>query len=89
VHGAFNLLELIRRPRELPLHSQNGDREKSGVKTLGYAAYGLADRAPRQVIVTCHNRPRIERKFDNVLDWNEIHRTNSVGVLAGYEHGLG
>ena len=43
---------------------QNGDRGKSGVKTTGYAAYGLEDRTPRQVASVYNKRSQIEKSYE-------------------------
>ncbi|WP_241430479.1 ISH3 family transposase, partial [Natrinema limicola] len=49
-------------PMAVNVTYQNGDRGKSGVKTTGYAAYGLEDRTPAQVATIYNNRSQIEKR---------------------------
>jgi hypothetical protein len=42
----------------------NGDRGKSGLKQIGYAAYGLEDRTPPQVAKIYNHRARIAKSYE-------------------------
>jgi hypothetical protein len=63
---------------------QNGDRGKSGVKTTGYAAYGLEDRTPRQVARIYDNRSRIEKSYEKFREARALTTTPSTTIRLFY-----
>ncbi len=63
---------------------QNGDRGKSGVKTTGYAAYGLEDRTPAQVTTIYHKRSRIEKSYEKFREARALTTTPSTTIRLFY-----
>jgi len=63
---------------------QNGDREKSGVKTTGYAAYGLEDRTPRQVATVYNKRSQIEKSYEKFREARAMTTTPSTTIRLFY-----
>lgn len=63
---------------------QNGDRGKSGVKSTGYAAYGLEDRTPRQVARLYDNRSRIEKSYEKFREARALTTTPSTTIRLFY-----
>jgi hypothetical protein len=63
---------------------QNGDRGKSGVKTTGYAAYGLEDRTPRQVAQIYNHRSRIEKSYEKFREARALTTTPSTTIRLFY-----
>jgi len=58
----------------------NGDRGKSGVKTTGYAAYGLEDRTPQQVARIYNHRSRIEKTYEKFREARALTTTPSTTI---------
>jgi len=56
---------------------KNGDRGKSGVKTVGYAAYGLEDRTPAQVATIYNKRSQIEKSYEKFREARALTTTPS------------
>jgi len=63
---------------------QNGDRGKSGVKTTGYAAYGLEDRTPRQVATVYNKRSQIEKSYEKFREARAMTTTPSTTIRLFY-----
>jgi hypothetical protein len=63
---------------------QNGDREKSGLKQTGYAAYGLEDRTPRQVARIYNDRSRIEKSYEKFREARALTTTPSTTIRLFY-----
>jgi len=63
---------------------QNGDRGKSGVKTTGYAAYGLEDRTPRQVARIYNHRSRIEKSYEKFREARALTTASSTTIRLFY-----
>jgi hypothetical protein len=63
---------------------QNGDRGKSGVKTTGYAAYGLEDRTPRQVAAVYDKRSQIEKSYEKFREARALTTTPSTTIRLFY-----
>lgn len=63
---------------------QNGDRGKSGVKTTGYAAYGLEDRTPVQVATVYDKRSRIEKSYEKFREARAVTTTPSTTIRLFY-----
>ncbi|MEF8979044.1 MAG: ISH3 family transposase [Haloarculaceae archaeon] len=63
---------------------QNGDRGKSGVKTVGYAAYGLEDRTPAQVATTYDKRAQIEKSYEKFREARALTTTPSTTIRLFY-----
>ena len=63
---------------------QNGDRGKSGVKTVGYAAYGLEDRTPAQVATIYHKRAQIEKSYEKFREARALTTTPSTIIRLFY-----
>lgn len=63
---------------------EDGDRGKSGVKTVGYAAYGLEDRTPAQVATIYHKRSRIEKSYEKFRETRALTTTPSTTIRLFY-----
>ena len=63
---------------------ENGDRGKSGVKTVGYAAYGLEDRTPAQVATIYDKRSRIEKSYEKFRETRALTTTPSTTIRLFY-----
>ena len=63
---------------------QNGDRGKSGVKTTGYAAYGLEDRTPAQVAAIYNKRSQIEKSYEKFREARAVTTTPSTTIRLFY-----
>ncbi len=63
---------------------QNGDRGKSGVKTTGYAAYGLEDRTPRQVASVYDKRSQIEKSYEKFREARAMTSAQSPVIRLFY-----
>jgi len=63
---------------------QDGDRGKSGVKTVGYAAYGLEDRTPTQVATTYDKRARIEKSYEKFREARALTTSPSTTIRLFY-----
>ena len=63
---------------------QNGDRGKSGVKTVGYAAYGLEDRTPAQVATTYDKRAQIEKSYEKFREARALTTSPSTTIRLFY-----
>ena len=63
---------------------QNGDRGKSGVKTTGYAAYGLEDRTPRQVATVYDKRSQIEKSYEKFREARAMTTAPSTTIRLFY-----
>ena len=63
---------------------QNGDRGKSGVKTTGYAAYGLEDRTPAQVATVYDKRSQIEKSYEKFREARALTTTPSTTIRLFY-----
>src|SRR6056297_3791933 len=63
---------------------QNGDRGNSGVKTTGYAAYGLEDRTPRQVATIYNKRSQIEKSYEKFREARALTTTPSTTIRLFY-----
>jgi len=62
----------------------NGDRNKSGLKQIGYAAYGLEDRTPPQVAQIYNNRSRIEKSYEKFREARALTTTPSTTIRLFY-----
>src|SRR6056297_1068910 len=63
---------------------QNGDRGKSGLKQIGYAAYGLEDRTPPQVAKIYNHRSRIEKSYEKFREARALTTTPSTTIRLFY-----
>jgi hypothetical protein len=63
---------------------QNGDRGKSGVKSTGYAAYGLEDRTPQQVARVYDHRAKIEKSYETFRKARALTTTPSTIIRLFY-----
>ncbi|RLM88039.1 ISH3 family transposase [Haloarcula sp. Atlit-7R] len=71
-------------PLAVNVSYQNGDRGKSGVKTTGYAAYGLEDRTPRQVATVYNKRSQIEKSYEKFREARAVTTTQSTTIRLFY-----
>ena len=71
-------------PLAVHLTYQNGDRGKHGVKTTGYAAYGLEDRTPRQVAHLYSKRSAIEKSYEKFRQARALTTTLSRVIRLFY-----
>jgi len=63
---------------------QNGDRGKSGLKTVGYAAYGLEDCTPAQVARIYDKRARIEKSYEKFREARALTTSPSTTIRLFY-----
>jgi len=63
---------------------QNGDRGKSGLKQIGYAACGLPDRTPPQVARIYNHRARIEKSYEKFREARALTTTPSTTIRLFY-----
>jgi len=63
---------------------QNGDRGKSGLKQIGYAACGLEDRTPPQVARIYNHRARIEKSYEKFREARALTMTPSTTIRLFY-----
>ena len=75
-------------PLAVDVTYQNGDRGKSGVKTTGYAAYGLEDRTPAQVASVYAKRSQIEKSYEKFREARAMTSAQSP-VLRLFYVGVG
>jgi hypothetical protein len=62
----------------------NGNRGKSGLKQIGYAAYGLEDRTPPQVAGIYNHRSRIEKSYEKFRESRALTTTPSTTIRLFY-----
>ena len=71
-------------PLAVHLTYQNGDRGKHGLKTTGYAAYGLEDPTPQQVAHLYSKRAAIEKSYEKFREARALTTTPSRVIRLFY-----